>query len=132
MRWPSRPDVRLVRGAAIGLVLALVLPVVVNDTVFADWAVTKLERLLKPVLGFFGVPIPVWYPLDSAGEPQWDAPISPSEDSLPVDPQADAAGASLLLGLQFVDLVEVHLHLGDGARGHGLQAGVVAAVGIAL
>ncbi len=37
-----------------------------RGTVFADWAVTKLERLLKPVLGFFGVPIQAFYDLTTA------------------------------------------------------------------
>ncbi|HEX7202651.1 MAG TPA: class I tRNA ligase family protein, partial [Arthrobacter sp.] len=40
---------------------------------------------------FFGVPIPVWYPLDADGNPDYDAPIVPSDEQLPVDPLAEAA-----------------------------------------
>ena len=47
-----------------------------------DWLISRQR--------FFGVPIPVWYPLDDAGEVIWDSPIVPSEDSLPVDPSSDA------------------------------------------
>jgi valyl-tRNA synthetase len=46
-----------------------------------DWLVSRQR--------FFGVPIPVWYPLDADGEPDHDRPILPSESELPVDPAAN-------------------------------------------
>lgn len=38
---------------------------------------------------FFGVPIPVWYPLDEQGEPNFNNPILPDKAALPVDPAID-------------------------------------------
>lgn len=48
-----------------------------------DWLVSRQR--------FFGVPIPVWYPLDAQGNPDYDHPVLPSDESLPVDPAVDAA-----------------------------------------
>jgi valyl-tRNA synthetase len=48
-----------------------------------DWLISRQR--------FFGVPFPVWYPLDDAGEPAYDAPITPPQDALPVDPASDPA-----------------------------------------
>jgi valyl-tRNA synthetase len=46
-----------------------------------DWLVSRQR--------FFGVPFPVWYRLDSAGDPDWSAPILAPESALPVDPSSD-------------------------------------------
>ncbi|WP_019146058.1 valine--tRNA ligase [Aeromicrobium massiliense] len=47
-----------------------------------DWLVSRQR--------FFGIPFPVWYRLDEAGEPVYDDPILAREDQLPVDPASQA------------------------------------------
>jgi valyl-tRNA synthetase len=46
-----------------------------------DWALSRQR--------YFGVPFPVWYPLDADAAPDYGAPIFAAEDTLPVDPQDD-------------------------------------------
>jgi valyl-tRNA synthetase len=46
-----------------------------------DWLISRQR--------FFGVPLPLWYPLDAAGNPDYENPIVPNEAQLPVDPSSD-------------------------------------------
>jgi valyl-tRNA synthetase len=50
------------------------------DGLNGDWLVSRQR--------FFGVPIPLWYQLNADGEPDYEAPIIPADDTLPIDPQS--------------------------------------------
>jgi valyl-tRNA synthetase len=58
------------------------------ETRYADWVRGLNSDWLISRQRFFGVPFPVWYPLDGAGAPRYDQPILPAEDDLPVDPSS--------------------------------------------
>jgi len=46
-----------------------------------DWCVSRQR--------FFGVPFPVWYPIDDQGRVEYERPIVPPLDRLPIDPSTD-------------------------------------------
>ena len=57
---------------------------------FADWTENLSYDWCVSRQRFFGVPIPVWYPLGAGGEPDYERPLVAERDQLPVDPTKDA------------------------------------------
>ncbi len=52
-----------------------------TENLNTDWCISRQR--------FFGVPIPLWYPLDEAGAPDFEHPIVAPAEMLPVDPTTD-------------------------------------------
>ncbi|MDE0229270.1 MAG: valine--tRNA ligase, partial [Spirochaetaceae bacterium] len=46
-----------------------------------DWCISRQR--------YFGVPFPVWYPLDAGGAPDYERPLLADDAALPVDPLTD-------------------------------------------
>ena len=79
IRYPPKEEM-LARGAEL--------------TWWPDFMRVRLENWVNGLMGdwnitrqrFFGVPFPVWYPIDAAGRTNFLAPILAEEASLPIDP----------------------------------------------
>jgi valyl-tRNA synthetase len=56
---------------------------------YEDWVAGLANDWLVSRQRFFGVPFPVWYPLDEEGTPDHSQPILAEEADLPVDPTTD-------------------------------------------
>ena len=47
-----------------------------------DWLISRQR--------FFGIAIPLWYPIDNDGQVRYETPLVPDDDQLPIDPLAQA------------------------------------------
>ncbi len=56
---------------------------------YEDWVTGLTSDWLVSRQRFFGIPFPIWYRLDEAGEPDYSDPVLPAEEDLPVDPTTD-------------------------------------------
>jgi valyl-tRNA synthetase len=54
------------------------------DGLNGDWLVSRQR--------YFGVPVPLWYRLNQAGEPDYSNPLVPDASRLPIDPSTDVPG----------------------------------------